>query len=160
MCFCKYFVQALVVPIILCYNIIKVIFKFTRRLRRAYKANVLLLTRLEENPMDVHPYAFRLFLPLQRIHKCGSQIIPFQFQRHFQFRAKYSTPEYRVVATTTQMTAQRKGWMWGNAIRRHRPTMVLAVFTLPDQPAAMTVPFPAATKRRPSSRTCWPTKRC
>ena len=61
MCFCKYFVQALVVPIILCYNIIKVIFKFTRRLRRAYKANVLLLTRLEENPMDVHPYAFRLF---------------------------------------------------------------------------------------------------
>lgn len=78
--------------------------------------------------------------------RCSAYI--FQFQRHFQFRAKYSTPEYRVVATTTQMTAQRKGWMWGNAIRRHRPTMVLAVFTLPDQPAAMTVPFPAATKRQ------------
>lgn len=103
--------------------------------------------------MDVHPYAFRLFLPLQRIHKCGSQIIPFQFQRHFQFRAKYSTPEYRVVATTTQMTAQRKGWMWGNAIRRHKPTMVLAVFTLPDQPAAMTVPFPAATSAGLSRQT-------
>ena len=83
---------------------------------------------------------FCLFLPLQRIHKCGPQIIPFQFQRHFQFRAKYSNLEYRVVATTTHDDGPTQRLDVGNAIRRHKPTMVLAVFTLPDQLAAMTVP--------------------
>ena len=74
---------------------------------------------------------------------------PMPYSMHRQFFQKYSTPEYKVVTTTTAITAHRRASTWGKAINTHSPSMVLAVFTFPDQPAAITVPFPAATSRRP-----------
>ena len=58
-------------------------------------------------------------------------------------------PEYTVVSTITAITTQLSTSMPGIAIIIHRPTMVLAVLTFPLQPAAMTVPFCTATRRRP-----------
>ena len=49
----------------------------------------------------------------------------------------------------TPTTIQLRMQTVGNAIITHRPIMVLAVFTLPLKPAAITLPFPTATKRRP-----------
>ena len=52
-----------------------------------------------------------------------------QSHKHFQFWTKYSMPEYRVVATITNITMLLKIAIPGRAIMMHRPTMVLAVLT-------------------------------
>jgi len=65
-----------------------------------------------------------------------------------RFSTKYSTPEYRVVMaiTATHMVLSQPG-IGRNMSTMH--TMVLAVFTLPDQPAAITRPLSLAIIRRP-----------
>ena len=64
------------------------------------------------------------------------------------FFAKYSTPEYSVVTTMTQThTVFKTAGMGRNISTTH--TMVDAVLTLPDQPAAMTRPASDASIRRP-----------
>ena len=61
---------------------------------------------------------------------------------------KYSTPEYTVVKTTTiqQIVTTNSGT---GSIMRQKPTMVEAVFILPDQAAAMTLPPSTAMSLRP-----------
>ena len=57
-----------------------------------------------------------------------------------RFSTKYSTPEYRVVmAITATHTVLSQPGIGRNMSTMH--TMVLAVFTLPDQPAAITRPL-------------------
>ena len=64
------------------------------------------------------------------------------------FFTKYSTPDQTVVTTMTQMHSQPSRSGISRCIR-HRQTMVEAVFTFPDQPAAMTRPPSPAMSRRP-----------
>ena len=65
-----------------------------------------------------------------------------------RFSTKYSTPEYRVVmAITATHTVLSQPGIGRNMSTMH--TMVLAVFTLPDQPAAITRPLSLAIIRRP-----------
>ena len=99
--------------------------------------------------MDVHPYAFRLFLPLQRIHKCGSQIILFQFQRHFQFRAKYSTPEYRVVGHHHPDDGPTQRLDVGECHQEAQAHHGAGGFHLAGPTGCNDRSLPAATKRRP-----------
>ena len=64
-----------------------------------------------------------------------------------RFSTKYSTPEYRVVmAITATHTVLSQPGIGRNMSTMH--TMVLAVFTLPDQPAAITRPLSLAIIRR------------
>ena len=69
-------------------------------------------------------------------------------RRQSRFLTKYSTPDQRVVTTitATHRVLTRSG-MGRNMSTMH--TMVEAVFTFPDQPAAMTRPWSLATIRSP-----------
>ncbi|CAN3972926.1 translation initiation factor IF-3, partial [Dysosmobacter welbionis] len=64
------------------------------------------------------------------------------------FFTKYSTPEYRVVRVMTHtQSVFTTGGMGRNISTTH--TIVAAVLTLPDHPAAMTRPLSLAIIRRP-----------